>query len=265
MRTASRLFVGVLLCLVGIPTHAGAQIQIAMPPSPVTTTRQTLKSIDVPPKAGAPFTATVVTEWTHLMPDGTTVTLRNHRLIARDGEGRVFQERRMLTPDGNTAETPLSALEYVDPTRHLRYSCNPAVHGCFESFYNRVVSNLSAETAIGGQTAVGMIQRENLGRRTTEGLQAVGSRDVVAVNQDNKSLYAGKKLTVNEVWFSPQLDINLVTERFWARGGNAKFWVENVHLGEPDAKLFQLPAGYKVARFSGISHPYVPLPNLLVP
>jgi hypothetical protein len=46
-------------------------------------------SIAVPPLPGAPFTAFVNTEETRYRPDGLPGMIsRNHRLIARDGQGR---------------------------------------------------------------------------------------------------------------------------------------------------------------------------------
>ena len=45
---------------------------------------ETLQSIVVPPKAGAPFTLTLETEWVKTLYDGGTVTFVNKRRIARD-------------------------------------------------------------------------------------------------------------------------------------------------------------------------------------
>ena len=57
-------------------------------------TRETMESIMVLPTPGASFSATVVTEWTRLLPDGSKETVKNRRTVARDSSGRVFQERR---------------------------------------------------------------------------------------------------------------------------------------------------------------------------
>ena len=59
-------------------------------------TREVLVSIFIPSLPNAPFTATLNTEWVRFLADGTRITLRNHRLIARDKSGRIFQERRLL-------------------------------------------------------------------------------------------------------------------------------------------------------------------------
>jgi len=45
-------------------------------------------SIFIPSSPHAPFTATVNTEWTRQLADGTSITWKNHRTVARDaGDG----------------------------------------------------------------------------------------------------------------------------------------------------------------------------------
>ncbi len=47
-------------------------------------TRVVLVSILIPSLPNAPFTATVKTEWIRQLADGSTITLQNHRAIARE-------------------------------------------------------------------------------------------------------------------------------------------------------------------------------------
>src|SRR5258707_11949338 len=75
-------------------------------------TRQQLESIAIPPLPSAPFTAVVTTEWTRIMPDGSTGTTKNHRTVARDRLGRVFSVRRVLFTGGGKRIDPLSVPEY---------------------------------------------------------------------------------------------------------------------------------------------------------
>ncbi len=46
--------------------------------------REMITSIFISPLANAPFQATVTAEWTKHLPDGTTTTVKNHRLVVRD-------------------------------------------------------------------------------------------------------------------------------------------------------------------------------------
>src|ERR1700756_1236885 len=60
--------------------------------------REVLESIVIPPLPNAPFTATLDTEWVRYAGEGATITLVNERHIARDRNGRVYQERWYLVP-----------------------------------------------------------------------------------------------------------------------------------------------------------------------
>ena len=67
-----------------------------------------IQSIAVLPLTNASFSATVTTEWTRILADGSTATLKNHRTIARDSTGRVFEERRSFSPTGDVQPTRLT-------------------------------------------------------------------------------------------------------------------------------------------------------------
>ena len=79
--------------------------------------QQKLAPLYFPPKANAPFMAIAKTLWVQTLPDGSTVTTQNERVVARDMDGRIFQERRTFIPvpdDGKQQSTAYSN-EYTDP------------------------------------------------------------------------------------------------------------------------------------------------------
>ena len=85
---------------------------------------EVLQSIDVPPKAGAPFTLTLETEWVKQLYDGGTTTFVNKRRIARDATGRVYQERCALVPKNQDRGPSIrSMIQIFDPLEHARYDC----------------------------------------------------------------------------------------------------------------------------------------------
>jgi hypothetical protein len=61
------------------------------------------------------------------------------------------------------------------------------------------------------------------------------------LSSDTKSL-----LVKREFWYSAQLGLNLVSKRQDPRFGIQNFDVSDIVLGEPDAKLFELPGGSKI-------------------
>ena len=80
---------------------------------------------------------------------------------------------------------------------------------------------------------------EELGKRTIEGIQAVGTR-MTRICEDQPSLRAS-----DERWVSKDLGITLLAE---ASGPNWKHTVsvQNINRGEPDAALFTIPSDYTI-------------------
>jgi hypothetical protein len=212
-----------------------------------------IQSITVLPLTNASFSATVTTEWTRILPDGTTATVKNHRSVARDSSGRIFEERRAFTPDGDTQPTRIDALEYSDPSRHEFYSCNPAQKTCYLSTYGRPAMTAMPE-GMDGLQACGCasphgqgysVQQEALGQKAIEDVDAIGSREITTLPAG--SFGNGKpQPIVKEFWYSPRLGLNLITKRFDPRSGSQNFVVDQVSLDEPSPKMFEPPADYKL-------------------
>src|SRR5579864_2875105 len=87
-------------------------------------------NITIPAVQHEPFTSVVTAEWTKTLEDGSTVTRENHRVVVRDGNGRIFQERRMLVPKGGQAESRLMRTEISDPAKRTKYFCRPEEKVC---------------------------------------------------------------------------------------------------------------------------------------
>jgi hypothetical protein len=201
--------------------------------------RLTINNISIPPISSAPFTAIVKAEVIRHLEDGTTLTIKNHRTVARDSSGRIFQERRLLTEDGDIRETPVTQLEFSDPTTHQLYICDPtgracALHPYFEP--SSLTSVLFQQSDKGGPQSV------NLGSAIINGVDTIGTRETSVISPTGTGSHRTFSVT-KEFWYSSQLGINMVTRRFDPRFGTQIFEVTNLILGEPDAKLFELPPG----------------------
>jgi hypothetical protein len=207
-------------------------------------TREVLISILIPSLPGAPFTATVNTESIRLLGDGTTITLKNHRAIARDNVGRIFQERRLLVPEDGKRELVITQIEISDPVAHKLYICVPRERVCqLEQFsapdFAPPPAAATAVNSLGGPS------REDLGKQTIGGLAAAGTLETGVIESgaigNNSPL-----LVKREFWYSPRLGVNPIRKRLDPRFGTQNFEVSDIVLGQPDAKLFQVPAGFKV-------------------
>jgi hypothetical protein len=248
-----KVFVAAILLL--IPAALNAQAPAATAHAPDGGVQQRLESILIPPLAGAPFSATITTEWTHLMPDGTMATVKNHRTVARDSSGRIFEERRFFSPDGDKQVTRISNLQYIDPHRHEYLNCIPEQKTCYESPYMRQAmtkmpdgaGGKQACTCGGGPLAGASVKQEPLGQKTMEDVEVIGSREITTIAKGAIGNDQPEPI-VKEFWYSPRLGINLVTKRFDPRSGIANFQAGNLSLSEPDTRLFQPPGDYKIVQ-----------------
>jgi hypothetical protein len=207
-------------------------------------TRETLASIVVPPLAGAPFSASVNTEWTRYLSDGTPQILRNHRLIARDTTGRVFQERRTFVPDGGRGEPQITTTELAEPASHSIAFCHPGTWICELRFYTAPPSPILPATGTSANGKVSLV-RDNLGTRNVEGLELIGTRETETL----ATTISGTEhplVVVKEFWYSSRLGINVLTDRADPRSGKAVFRVNEIQLSEPPANLFALPASFRI-------------------
>jgi hypothetical protein len=207
-------------------------------------TREVLISILIPSLPNAPFTAAVNTESVRQLADGSTITLKNHRAIARDGLGRIFQERRLLVPDDGKHDSPVTQIEISDPVSRELYICVPREMVCQVELFS-APEPIASPVSAAGRTAAGSPERQILGKQTIGGLETIGARETMIIPAD--AIGNDRPLLARwEFWYSPKLGVNLVSKRQDPRFGTQNFEVADITLGEPDPKLFELPSGSKV-------------------
>jgi hypothetical protein len=101
-----------------------------------------------------------------------------------------------------------------------------------------VASTTGAPIASPGATT------ENLGTKTIDGLQVIGQRITRTVNPggpDSKPF-----VSTLETWTSPELKVVVLTETRTSNGDRHITKLTNIVRTEPNAGLFQVPAGYSV-------------------
>ena len=207
-------------------------------------TMERIASITIPPLANAPFQATVTAVWTKHLADGTTTTVRNHRLVVRDNRGRIYQERRSLVPDGSSQRSQVFRIEISDPAAHIKYFCDPSLQRCeLRSYYMPLTEPVVPAGELGdGQR---YLSRASLGTKTIEGLETIGTRETITIQTGVIGNNAPVENT-KEFWFSPKLDLNLQVLRLDPLHGDQLFNVTDLRLAEPDQRLFVLPRDCKV-------------------
>ena len=89
------------------------------------------------------------------------------------------------------------------------------------------------------------LSREDLGKGEIEGLETIGTRETITTNPGTVGNDREVTLT-KEFWYSPKLGVNVLVKRMDPLQGTQVFTVSNISLAEPDARLFVIPAKYKV-------------------
>jgi hypothetical protein len=204
-----------------------------------------IDSIDIPTVPGAPFSATVRTEVVRRLEDGSILMRKNHRLVARDSSGRVFQERRALSPDDDKAQSRLTSLEFRNPVSHEIYRCDPQGRVCHVFQYNSQPPEANEPTPPPDSGI--QVTRIAIGQEVISGVETTGSRQLTTIAANLAA--TNRPITVSkEFWYSPQLGINIVVKRFDPRSGTQNFLVDELVVGEPNPTMLEPPAGATILR-----------------
>jgi len=211
---------------------------------------EVLQSIYIPPMLNAPFSAIVHTEWTRPMPGGGNFTFVNQRQVARDGRGRIYEERWLLAPKGSEDQSRMNVIQIADPNAHTLYNCFTlqTPHRCvLQTFAEAAVKSYKPAVLQSGPLPnnAGARVHEDLGTRTISGIETVGTRDT---NNMAAGVMGSDQpfSTWREFWQAPQIGVNLCSEVVNPSVGKQIFTLTDVNLAEPDPKLFELRDGFEV-------------------
>jgi hypothetical protein len=210
---------------------------------------EVLESIIITPIPNAPFTATLATEWVRYAADGATMTFVNERHIARDAQGRIYQERWWLVPKNANVKSRMNWIQISDPKQLTLFNCSPAKKMCDLMSYNPARELASTEPVRGSSGPLsdgkGNVAWEELGRRNIAGIDTVGTRQTTTLNAG--VMGNDEPLTsMREFWHSEQFGINLLSIRTGPTLGKQTFTITEFTPGDPDPQLFKVPEGFKV-------------------
>jgi hypothetical protein len=240
-----------LFSLMSMACAIQAQVQIQPPTRPPQAqdggTREVLESIAIPPLANAPFSTTLVTEWTRPMADGGSYTLTNRRRIVRDSAGRIYEERWLLVPKGGDIKSSMNFIQIADPINRTLSTCSIFHKTCDLSAYHPSASAAFEDEPPPppGRSKDGMHTVENLGTRDLFGLDTTGTRQITTIPQGTVGNDRPIQIVL-EFWHSSRLGFNLESLRSDPRLGTQKFTITELDTVDPDPQLFKAPEGYQV-------------------
>jgi hypothetical protein len=209
----------------------------------------------------APYTATAVTESTQVLADGNRIVNKNSSFVARDSQGRTRRESTLNRIGPLQVDSP-KMIFINDPPSHTQYIVTTGLKGDsgsgpavidLHTQNNEVVRKRVTEEKIAiAKSALWQsadegrqVKHENLGTQTIEGVSAEGTRETVTIAAGQIGNERPIEM-VTETWTSPELHTVVLRKHTDPRMGETVFRLTNISRTEPDASLFQPPAGAKV-------------------
>jgi hypothetical protein len=217
-----------------------------------TAPRVSAQDIFVTPIPGEPFSGVVEVERLLIHSDGSSVRLKTVRDIARDSQGRIYNESRALVPISSTETPQLLRIHLYDPQTRISTVLNPRERTFSIMTVARPPATLPPALVYAAPTGNSLPQNEftkeeDLGIRDMEGSPAHGVRETQIIPAESSG--AGREIVItDEYWYSDDLRINLVIKHSDPRTGAVTMTVSELTRAEPDRARFEIPDGYKTAR-----------------
>jgi hypothetical protein len=193
---------------------------------------------------GKPFSARTMTDWTHTLTDGSTVTLHLEAFIARDSQGRVYRENHHFAPASSHDPGPLEAIHLYDPVSRTKLLCDGRTHRCNLLDYEpQTFFDLTPEGTYNNGTST--LKREQLGTDLIEGIPVLHTLETTTVATQaigNDRPYVSSR----EFWYCDELETNLGVTRTDPIQGKQVVRLFQIDRGEPDPHLWDVPIGFKV-------------------
>lgn len=204
---------------------------------------------------GAPFTATITTQVTHVLADGNKIQRTITGSMARDSQGRTRREMALpalalVAPTGSETKhtvfihDPVAGKSYMlrpdakeaseFPVRAGREGGKgPGQRPLAELGFGKQFKNEETTTDLGTQTVNGVTAQGTRITRTIPAGEIGNERPIVMTT---------------ERWYSPDLQVYVLTKRSDPLIGDTVMQYTNIQRQEPAASLFQVPSDYSVTQ-----------------
>jgi hypothetical protein len=216
----------------------------------------------------APYTATATTESTQVLADGNRIVNKTSSFVARDSQGRTRRETDLRRIGTMQVDSPKMVF-INDPTTHTQYIFTPGggeatkvirSEGNWKEgpqiidlratrerrMKEKVVVNVQgAREGQQSKESAEQVKHEDLGTQTIEGVSAQGKRETVTIPAGEIGNERPIEM-VTETWFSPELHTMVLRKHSDPRMGESTYRLTDIKRNEPDASLFQAPAGAKL-------------------
>jgi hypothetical protein len=212
---------------------------------------------------GAPYSAITEVESVQPLADGNRIRNKTTTFVYRDGEGRTRREGVGKEQSAATEvfiSDPASGVSYfLDTQRRVAVKSQVNLQDIelekmkFAIEMEIKQRELKRRTQESGQVARaeggGTVKEkpqpitESLGQQLIEGVMCEGRRTTTTIPAGA----AGNELPiniVNEQWYSPELQVYMLTKQSDPRSGETVYRLTNINRSEPDHALFEVPSDY---------------------
>jgi len=199
------------------------------------------------PVLGAPYSAVQTNQMQQTLAGGNVISRQEQSKVYRDSQGRVRVERTRSGSAGSSGQ-PETIIAIFDPVAGFSYVLNPAKMTATRMPVPQHSGPPSGTAPhphgnFGGNGA--QVQTDSLGTQTVNGVSATGTRRTETIpagaigNQQPIQV-------VRETWISTDLKVPVMIKSSDPRFGDMTMQLRNIAQAEPDASLFQIPAGYTI-------------------
>ena len=188
-----------------------------------------------------PYSGVGVTTSTQTLSNGTNINRANCVKVYRDSSGRT---RREETSQSSTCSATPSRILITDPVAGVEYMINTQNNTYRQFSFKPPASGTSTQSSNPPSRNPNAGQTTSLGTQPIQGtnLQAQGTQTVITIPAGKAG--NSQSITITSTrWYSPDLQIVIQSTRTDPRMGTTNYQLSDVSTAEPDATLFQLPAG----------------------
>ena len=195
---------------------------------------------------GAPYTADVSNSMLQTLADGNTIQRTMAGKVARDSQGRTYLQETINS--GPLAQNGPTTLTFItDPLAGYSYELNANTKIATRRTFKAHEANAPRPP-----NPQHRLHRDNANVVTAD----LGSQNIGGVNAQGKSVTrtipageignAQPIVSKSEIWYSPDLQVVVLSKRDDPRIGQSTYTVSNISRSAPDASLFRVPSDYTV-------------------
>jgi hypothetical protein len=200
---------------------------------------------------GLPFQAERITRSYHKLTDGTEFSREEHETIARDADGRFYDESKLTSSGGKSLPDAGTFHLIADPVAH-----NTLTWSTFSKIASSSRLGPSTHVTVSalqhGRDETSFVQKDStivtnqdLGKKTIAGLTATGTRTLTIILQgaigNNHDI-----VITHDAWVSTDLQITLSEKDDSPVSGTRTSEITTIARTAPPSALFQLPSDYTI-------------------